>query len=144
MKKKKLIITIIIFLSFMDINLLCAQSAQEYFSKGTALSNSGDYNQAAIYLSRAIDTNSRYIPAYIALAVVYINQKSYYQAISTLNTAISIDGRNDNAYYLLAMVYEETGDIYSAISTWERYLTINPRGSRTDIAREHLKNLKGR
>jgi len=120
-----------------------AQPAQELFSKGSTLANSGDYFQAASYLARAIDVDPRYMPAYVALSVVYINHRSYSLAIGTLNKALAIDSRNENACYLLAMLYEETGDVSNAIGTWEKYLTINPHGSRSDAAREHLRNLKG-
>ena len=137
--KKLLVLTLIICLV---PTILTAGSETGLFSKGRELANKGDYEGALQYFMEAVAVSPDYVPAYIAMAVVYVNMKRNYEAIDTLEKVILLDEDNANAHYIIAMLYEEVGNAYDAIAAWKRFLELSPRGGRANIAGEHLKRLE--
>jgi predicted O-linked N-acetylglucosamine transferase (SPINDLY family) len=76
---------------------------------GTVLLNIKEYQKAERYFELSIKNNSKYIPAYFNLGLLFYENKQYLKAIKNFLTAIDLDNRNYQALFHIALSYENLG-----------------------------------
>lgn len=90
-----------------------------------------------------IDSEHRYLDAYLDSAVAHYQQKDYESALARLNTLIELDKRHElpRAEYVLGAVLEAKGDLDAAATHLNKYLNDYPRAGDAAAVKERLANL---
>ena len=88
-------------LSCLSSQVLLAQTATSYLSKGKAKSEAGAYAQAIQDFTKAINLNSRLDDAYHYRGEAYFRIRRYKNALDDFDKAIGIDPRQSSASYHL-------------------------------------------
>jgi tetratricopeptide (TPR) repeat protein len=73
---------------------------------GRAHFNLGDYNKAAEYINKAIETDPNNAKAHYYHGMVYLKMENFDQAILDFNKAISLNPENKEAYLFRTSAYE--------------------------------------
>lgn len=106
----------------------------------------GLYYESVNAYKRAIELDPQLVEARMGLGEVYEDKGLYKEAIEEYKRVIELDDKHTGALYNLALVYEKV-DPREAIAHWERYIQLaSPLASEkdwVDVARQHLKKLKG-
>lgn len=101
------------------------QSADSYYSLGTALIDKKRFNEAALYFKKAALWNANHIQAYLGMARAYLNLRQYDEAIKALEKAAAHGGK-DEVFYELGLVYDKKGMAEKAVDSLEKALELNP------------------
>jgi len=104
-----------------------SQSAEFYYNRGITYYKKGQYDQAILDYTKALEINPRHAKAYCNRGVAYGEKGIHDQAISDFNNALEIDPRYAEAYYNRGVAYREKGQYDQAISDYTKALEINPR-----------------
>ena len=95
---------------------------------------------------KAVELDPQFIDAMMGLGEVYEEKGLYREAIGEYQRIVELDSKHAGALYNLALVFEKV-DPKEAVQHWERYIAIASKLSSekdwVDIARQHLKKLKG-
>jgi len=91
---------------------------------GTVLLNIKEYQKAEKYFELSIKNNSKYIPAYFNLGLLFYENKQYNRAIKNFLTAIDLDNRNYQALFHIALSYENLGLSDDAIKYFLKLLEL--------------------
>ena len=91
---------------------------------GTVLLNIKEYQKAEKYFELSIKNNSKYIPAYFNLGLLFYENKQYHRAIKNFLTAIDLDNRNYQALFHIALSYENLGLSDDAIKYFLKLLEL--------------------
>ncbi|MBI4823391.1 MAG: tetratricopeptide repeat protein [Nitrospirae bacterium] len=91
-------------------------SATDYFDKGYALAESGNYKEAISAYSKAIELNPELTDAYNNRGIAYKNLGDYQRAINEYNKAIELNPEFAEAYYNRGPAYNRLGDYQRAIA----------------------------
>jgi superkiller protein 3 len=109
-------------------------------------SEKGLYYEAVAAYKKAIDLDPEFLDARMGLGEVYEDKGLYQDAINEYRRVVEADTRHTGALYNLALVYEKV-DPKEAIAHWERYISVASQipseKDWVDVARQHLKKLKG-
>ena len=122
-------------------------NARVYLSLGRIYhAEKGLYYEAVAALKRAIELDPESLEARMGLGEVYEEKGLYQEAIAEYRTVLAMDAKHTGALYNLALVYEKV-DPREAIVQWERYIAVASQipseKDWVDVARQHLKKLKG-
>lgn len=99
----------------------------------------GDDAGAQGLYERALALDDAQPEAHYNLGYVMLERGEATGAIPHFEKAIAADPRFSDAHFNLAMAYEQAGQAASARPYWARYLELEPEGTWSDIARQHLK-----
>lgn len=109
-------------------------------------SEKGLYYEAVGAYKRAIELDPQFLEARMGLGEVYEDKGLYQDAIAEYRKVVEVDARHTGALYNLALVHEKV-DPREAIAHWEAYIAVASQlpseKDWVDVARQHLKKLKG-
>ena len=100
--------------------------SQHSYNQGLALSKKGQYDEAILKYTKAIEINSRYALAYLHRGLAYEKKGQYDHAVSDFTKTLKINPRNDDAYYNRGSVSEQKGQYDQAIADYTKAIEINP------------------
>ncbi|HEY3068562.1 MAG TPA: tetratricopeptide repeat protein [Methylomirabilota bacterium] len=104
------------------------------------------YYESVNAYRKAIELDPVSVDARMGLGEVYEDKGLYREAIEEYRRVIEVDAKHTGAMYNLALVYEKV-DPREAIAQWERYIALASQlpteKDWVDVARQHLKKLKG-
>ena len=89
---------LLFLLSMLILNTSFGQTAQEFFDRGFAKSNLGDYSGAIVDYNKAIDKNNTEADYYNYRGLAKSYLKDYTAAIKDYNKTIELDPNNLKAY----------------------------------------------
>lgn len=92
---------------------------------GINYANINNYEQAELLFNEIIAIDSDFIPAYLGLGYVYLNQGKWDMGINQLSNNSYIDSFNEEIHYILGLLYLGKNDIMSAFDELEKLGEIN-------------------
>ena len=105
LQSSRIMMFVLIGVLFLSISSVYAETAEEYFQRGLANDNQGNYDQAISDYTKAIEIDPNLPGVYFNRGSIYDNQGNLPQAISDYTKAIEIDPNYVSAYYDRANVY---------------------------------------
>jgi tetratricopeptide (TPR) repeat protein len=109
-----------------------------YTNLGNIRFRRGDEIGAERLYRQAIAIDQRQPEAHYNLGYVMLERSDARAATVHFERAIEGDPRFADAHFNLAMAWEQIGDKRQARTHWEKYLELEPSGTWSDVAREHL------
>jgi tetratricopeptide (TPR) repeat protein len=122
---RKVIIPLVVILLFMA-NIVLAETAKEWFTKGYEASKAKKYDEAIKCFKKAIKINPDYGYALSCLGHVYSKKGMTDEAIVELKKAIKIIPGSPWAHYHLGVAYSEKGMPDEAISEYKKAISLDP------------------
>jgi tetratricopeptide (TPR) repeat protein len=110
-----------------------------YTNLGNIRFRRGDEAGAEVLYRRAIEIDTRQPEAHYNLGYVMLERGEALQATTYFERALGSDPRFADAHFNLAMAWEQLGERPKARPHWKKYLELEPSGTWSDVAREHLK-----
>jgi tetratricopeptide (TPR) repeat protein len=102
-------------------------NAEKYYKLGIARHRKGEYDRSIEEYSRAIETNPRYLKAYINRGVAYARKGQLDQAISDYTMAMELNPKCALAYHNRGVAYTRKGLLDKAISDYSKAIDINSK-----------------
>lgn len=99
---------------------------RECLESGLACYRDGDYGQAIVSSTRAIELAPGVAAAYIVRGIAYQKAGDLQQALEDLNKAIELDSHFAVAYYNRGIVSMEAGDLEQAVRDFDRVVELDP------------------
>ncbi|MBM26711.1 MAG: hypothetical protein CL760_13745 [Chloroflexi bacterium] len=90
-------------------NLTLSSSFEDHILKGNSYTDAGDYQNATLEYTKAIDENPNNALAYFSRGAVYHIKEKYEEAISDYTKAIEIDPSLIVAYHNRSNAYKQVG-----------------------------------
>ena len=110
---KKLILTLLgVFYFFLS----CQKN--NYFDLGKSEYDKGNFENAIINFTKAIELKPDYAEAYYNRGNAYVKLQQYGKAIYDFNKAIELKQDDAQAYYNRGLVYYFSGNTYKACKDW--------------------------
>lgn len=75
------------------------------FGVGYCLNSTGKYNEAIVYLQRAIDNEDTYTAAYVELGYSYYMIGNNTEGLKNLDKALKLNPKNENSRYYKGLIY---------------------------------------
>jgi DNA-binding transcriptional MerR regulator len=110
-----------------------------YTNLGNIRFRRGDESGAETLYRRAIEIDPDQPEAHYNLGYVTLERGDAREAIAFFERALQGDPRFSDAHFNLAMAWEQLDERARARPHWRRYLELEPVGTWSDVAREHLK-----
>jgi tetratricopeptide (TPR) repeat protein len=110
-----------------------------YTNRGNIRFRRGDEEAAIKLYRRAIEVDPRQPEAHYNLGYVMLERGDARGATAYFERALEGDPRFSDAHFNLAMAWEQIGERSKARPHWRKYLELEPSGTWSDVAREHLK-----
>lgn len=98
-----------------------ALDAKDYFERGIASYDFGDYQQAILDYDQAIALDPEYIEAYYNRGLVHYYLTHDEQAIEDFTQAVTLDPEYVNAYWGRGSAYYQLKDFPAAIADYRTY-----------------------
>ncbi|MDP9150103.1 MAG: tetratricopeptide repeat protein [Myxococcota bacterium] len=111
-----------------------------YTNLGNLRFRRGDEAGAEALYRRALEIDPRQPEAHYNLGYVLLERGDSPGAVGFFERALEGDPRFADAHFNLAMAWEQAGDRGRARPHWRKYLELEPSGTWSDVAREHLKS----
>ena len=111
-----------------------------YTNLGNIRFRRGDEAAAIDLYRRAIEVDTRQPEAHYNLGYVMLERGDARAATAYFEQALLGDPRFADAHFNLAMAWEQLGERGRARPHWRKYLELEPGGTWSDVAREHLKS----
>jgi tetratricopeptide (TPR) repeat protein len=102
-------------------------TATDWFNKGYAFYESGNYKEALNAYNKAIQLNPQYAGAYNNRGVVYSKSGNHQQALNDFNKAIQLNPQDAMAYYNRGLAYDGLGNHQQAINDFNKAIQLNPQ-----------------
>jgi len=109
--------------TFLCIQLLCAQTAEEYFDKGYAASDPKD---KVLWYTKAIELDPEYALAYNNRGLAKYYLKDYASTIKDYDRAIELNPEDAIAYNNRGIAKRKLKDYASAIKDYNRAIELDP------------------
>jgi tetratricopeptide (TPR) repeat protein len=110
-----------------------------YTNLGNIRFRRGDEAGAESLYRRAIEVDPDQPEAHYNLGYVMLERGDARVATGFFERALLGDPRFSDAHFNLAMAWEQLGERARARPHWRRYLELEPTGTWSDVAREHLR-----
>jgi tetratricopeptide (TPR) repeat protein len=120
-----------------------AMSADAYYNRGNAKSESGDKQGAISDYNQAIRINPNYADAYYNRGLAKSQSGDKQGAISDYNQAIRINPNDATTYYNRGVAKSALGDNKGAISDYNQVIRINPNDADAYNNRGNAKSALG-
>ena len=85
----------------------CASPAQEHVNKGNAYLKQGQYDEAAMEYSKAVELDPQLAGGYNGLGLAYQKKGQFEEAIADFDKAIELEPKNAELHYNRGNVYLE-------------------------------------
>ena len=123
----KITILLLIFILFQICNSCKNENIpKDYIKSGDNNYNKGNFQEAIIDYTKAIEIYPNDAKIYINRGVSYANIKNYSQAITDFTKAIEINPDLSEAYLNRGNAYAISGTISQSISDFSKAIEINP------------------
>lgn len=99
-------------------------TADEYHKRGFEFRKQGNFSQAIVEYSKAIEVDPNHFKAYFNRAFAYDKLHEYRLAIADYTSAISLDRMNSYAYYNRGITYDKLGDFQHACEDFQHALSL--------------------
>jgi DNA-binding transcriptional MerR regulator len=109
-----------------------------YTNLGNIKFRRGDEAAAEALYRRALEVDEGQPEAHYNLGYVLLERGEPGASVAYFERAIAADPRFADAHFNLAMAHEQLGQRGRARPHWRRYLELEPSGTWSDIARQHL------
>ena len=100
--------------------------AMKQHQEGTKLMLEKKYQEAILFLLKAIELNPEFSEAYYNLGLSYERLGEYKDSIKYLNEALKLSPDNANAYYALGYVYYQKKKYKQAVKAFEQAARLKP------------------
>ncbi|HRH40267.1 MAG TPA: TonB family protein [Pyrinomonadaceae bacterium] len=107
--------------------------------KGDSNFVKGEYDQAVINYSKAIELNPKEPSIYLSRGLIYYNRKFYDLAVADYGKVIEIDPKETMAYYYRGDSYEKLGDLQKANDDYKKVLDLD---SSNDLVKTSLQRVE--
>ncbi|BBM84217.1 serine/threonine-protein kinase [Candidatus Uabimicrobium amorphum] len=97
-----------------------------YAKEASIYKESGQYQKALVFYSKALAQNPNYALAYRERAFVRINQKDYYPALTDINKAIHLEKQNPINFQIQGYAHVKLGQYQKALDSFTHALLIKP------------------
>jgi serine/threonine protein kinase len=104
-----------------------APDANDYYQQAETHLDSEEYQEAIVYLNKAIEINPNFAEAYSKRCFAYWNVEAYQRALADGNKAIDINRNLAEAYYNRGAAYFYLGEKEKAIADYTKAIEINPQ-----------------
>ena len=101
-------------------------NAQALFYLGVALAATSKYDEAALYLARAVEADPANYDAWYNLGNVSIEQGRYEEAVTQLRRSLEVSPDNHPVLYRLGLALEKTGKTKEAIDAYQEAIRTAP------------------
>ena len=118
--------------------LLVAQDKAEWFGLGINAYQKGNYGEAAVNFTRAIELDSMNHIFWFNRATCFVKMRDYDKAIFDLQRTITLDPMSANAYMQLAVVLAETRRHENAILAVSKAIELDSTLPKTHYLRGRL------
>lgn len=116
-----------IFIFFILITFfIYSQDSKEYYNTAVGRIKEGNYNEALIYINKALQLKTDYKEAYFARGYIYYQTNKINEAISDFSQAIKIDSKLPDAYYHRALCYYQLNDYKNALNDFNKTIELVP------------------
>lgn len=99
---------------------------------GNILQGMGRFEEAAVWSSRALESEPDLFTIYANLGSLYLKQQQWHKAIKTYEQIIDLQPDFAQAYWYLAQLYAHVGSRKEELATWERTFTLAPNKATAD------------
>jgi len=114
------------FFLFLLVRPAFAETAVEYWREGNDFLHQGNFDQAIVEYSKAIDTDPNLAGVYDDRGVAYAQEGSYTRAVDDFTMAIASNPNDADAYNNRAHAYADEGKQESALIDYGMAIRINP------------------
>jgi tetratricopeptide (TPR) repeat protein len=101
----------------------------QYFNKGVERMNSGNYQGAITYYTKAIEIDPQYASAYSNRGIAKAYLKDYQGSIADFNTALEINPKYSLAYRNRGITREMVNDLKGACDDWRKAADLGDKPS---------------
>lgn len=121
-----------------------SESAAACNNLGNAQLMAGDADAAIKSYQRALELNSRYVPAWKNRGAAFMTQKEYRRAIEAYTAVIELEKEHQNPenFYYRGLAYDRASVFDKARADYENYVRLAPDGPHADAVRARLKQLQ--
>jgi TonB family protein len=99
----------------------------------------GEYDQAVVNYTKAIDLNAKEPSIYMSRGLVYYNRKFYELAIADYQKVIEIDPKEQMAYFYRGDSYEKLGELQKAANDFKKVLEMD---ADNEVAKANIQRLE--
>ena len=125
---KQIIIFLIFHLFvFIPIKSFGDNQAQDYYQIGKKFFQEENWQEAEEQFSQAIQSDLKYVIAYIARGSTRVQLENYEEAFVDLNIAIGIDPSYPEAFSSRGVAWKLKGDFEKAKADFDKALQLNPQ-----------------
>jgi tetratricopeptide (TPR) repeat protein len=117
-------------------------NADEYYKRGDAYDEMGEYGKAITDYSKAIQLNPNYADAYYSRGCAYGEMGEYEKAIADYNKVIELNPNDANAYYNRGIAYREKGEVSKAVSDLQKCIGLSTDSELTEATQQALSEIK--
>lgn len=96
--------------------VIIAEQAVNLNNQGVSAVSSGNFPQAIIYFTKAIETNPALAEAHMGRGITYTQLEKYQQALPDFDQAIKFNSQLTDAYFKRGLVYYKLGKLEQAIA----------------------------
>lgn len=105
---------------------LSPNNAQANLLAGLSLANTGEFDKAIRYSSKAVELEPNYAGHY-NLGLIYSNQGIYDKAVQAYEQAVKINPKSYQTWHQLGKVYATTLDFNKAIEAYQKAVELNSK-----------------
>ncbi|TVU54432.1 MAG: tetratricopeptide repeat protein [Arthrospira sp. PLM2.Bin9] len=103
-----------------------SRQAVELNNRGMVLIQSGDYREAIVNLSQAIELNPALMEAYLNRGFAYAAMDSHQSALSNYTIAIRVNSSSPDPYYFRGEEYLNLGNYEDALNDYNKAIALDP------------------
>lgn len=118
---------------YNEILNICPDEGNVLNLLGVLKTQNNQFDDAIIYLSKAISKYPTFFEAWFNLGLAYKKNNQFDEAIEAYEKASSIEPDNSSVYFNLANVYESKNDTFTAIEYYEKAYEFNKDEKDSDI-----------
>ncbi len=115
---------------------------ESYLYLGLSLMGERKFNKAINILNIALDLDSNYLEAYLALGECLIEVKNWSYGIKKMNEAVLISPENPEVHFLLGLLYLGNDDLQSALQEKLILDKLDKKGEMLRILNQAISNYK--
>ena len=121
----------------------CQPQAVQHYNRGVELQEEGNYEQAILEYTNAIELDPNFADAYYNRGIAYKNKGEFDNAIADYSRAIELDPNHTWAYYNRGNAYILKGEFDNAIADFNKVIEVSTNPDIIQAAREMVRELEG-
>jgi tetratricopeptide (TPR) repeat protein len=102
------------------------KDVRPYMWQGFTYAKDGDYYDAVLAYSQALEQNNRYAPAYDNRGLAYLQLGQYRKAVGDFNEVIRIQPTDARAYYKRGVAHAMQGELDQAAASYRVAVSFDP------------------